>query len=569
MTAVSTMTVRVDDVREVSAEATWGQRAMWYNIEWLGPDDPYFNIGGVSPLPPGLGLTDVRDVLTALLRTFESMRTRFTVDADGVLHQHVGPGSIDVTVHRTADPDEADARARALVGELSQEPFRHDTQWPIRLAVVTVDDAPTAFAFVTSRIVFDGAGSRVVAAEMGRLLAGEDPGRHDWQPVDEARWERSAECLGISDAAQQFWATGLASVPLSMFDYPVRAEGQPRFDRLIMRSPAVLAACRRLVERYTVSPAAVALSAMQVVLREFTGHDRLAMQIICGNRVGEQRMAMVGTLSQDGLYTRDVAGCADFGALVRDTYQATVETFVNGFYDPVVNRQLRQRERTRCGGHVDLAAYFNDSCNPAVFGDPSFVVPERIASLLDDTTVELDASFDRVDARLFLTCADAPGAMLVYLLGDSRYLSRDEMSAFLYAVERVLVAAADGELPADRWAAVAAMPSVERGAGWIRCRQDGWLDLAALGTAFAAVRGGSACEVFAHEAGTGYEVVGYTVAGPDDDPAAIHERLMAALDGRTDIRCPDRYVLCTAAPRDRTDQRAWASAGAHASGAGH
>jgi hypothetical protein len=571
-TPTRTLTLEVTGVRASTSVATWGQRAMWFNFEWLGfGDDPYFNAGAIAPLPP-VGLETVQAGLTGLLTTFESMRTTYHRDDDGVLHQTVGPGRLTVAVYDAGSDGDADRVAADVLEELKRELFQFDTEWPMRLAVVTVGDVAARLVFATTRIVFDSAGSRIIADELGRQLAGDGPGRHDWHPIDQAAFERSADGVEVDEAARAFWTRSLAAVPLSVLDQPTSPALPLRFHRRKLTSQAALAATRALAARHQVSAAAVLLAAYEIVVSAHTGHQRLVMQVICGNRVGPHRSTMIGTLTQDGLFTQDLGLSATFGELARRSYQASVETYLYGFYDPMANRAIRREQRTVQGGHLDLGVYFNDGLGPGALAGPSTVTAGELRALREHSTLDDDGSWERVDARLFLTCADLPDALALFLLGDSTYAPPDRLDEILLAIERVLVAAVAEDLPADRWADVCGITPVERGAGWTRCRRTGWVDLPALGALWHDVCG-AMTEVFAEPRPdpadeSGHRLVGYAVAGPEDSVAERHRGFMAAVGERTDVRSPDWYVLCRSAPSDPADPASWRAAGVLAEGSG-
>jgi hypothetical protein len=573
-TSIRTLTVEVTGVRAGTSIATWGQRAMWQNFEWLGfGDDPYFMAGAIAPLPPEATLDRLEAALCAVFTTFESMRTLYHVDDEGVLRQTVGPGTLPVAVYDAKTPDQADRTANDVLEDLKRNLFEFDREWPMRMAVVTVGDSPARLVFSTCRIVFDSAGSRIIADELGRRLAGDPPGQHDWHPIDQAEFEQSADAVAIDEAAQAFWTRSLAAVPLSMLDHPTLEPEPLRFHRRKLTSPAALAATRALAARHGVSAAAILLAAYEIALSVHTGHRRVVMQVICGNRVGPRRTTMIGTLTQDGLFTQDLDASATFGELARRSYQASVETYLYGFYDPVANRTVRREQRSAQGAHIDLGVYFNDGLGPTVLAGPSTVTTDELNELLTRSTMTDDGSWERVDARLFLTAADLPDAIALFLLGDSVYAPPARLEAILYAVERILVAAVDEDLPADRWSQVSGLTPVDRGDGWVRCRRTGWVDLPALGEVWHDVGGGPS-EVFAEsrpESGdaTGHRLIGYAVAGADDSVERRHRDFMTAIDLRTDVRSPDWYVLCAAAPTDRTDPAAWRAAGVVAEGAGH
>jgi hypothetical protein len=131
------------------------------------------------------------------------------------------------------------------------------------------------------------------------------------------------------------------------------------------------------------------------------------------------------------------------------------------------------------------------------------------------------------------------------------------MRDLLLAMERLLVAAAHRELSAGEIPEVIAVPPATRGPSWLRCR-GGWFDVEATREVWRDVAGPDAM-LFAAPGDGGHTILGYYCGSRE--PAALHRAFVAAVAGRSDVRAPDRYVRCRAAPGDVSDRGAWESMG--------
>jgi hypothetical protein len=127
---------------------------------------------------------------------------------------------------------------------------------------------------------------------------------------------------------------------------------------------------------------------------------------------------------------------------------------------------------------------------------------------------------------------------------DRRYIPDDEVVAFLYGVERLLVAGAGRDVPLAEMEAVTGIAPVVRGPGWVRV-DSCWVELAAVARLLEELPGVRRAWV----SGAPGALTAYVV--PQDatgTPHTVHAACMAALAGRYAVMAPQRYVLCDAIP---------------------
>ncbi|MFF5216637.1 condensation domain-containing protein [Micromonospora sp. NPDC000442] len=551
--------VRVSDERTVEAEATWGQRAIWSCIQFMGEHDPYFNAGRVLPVPQRCGLTDVAEALGELLRRHETLRTVFEF-ADSTLRQTVqGCGELPVAVEplSTAGHASADAAAWTRMYQLAGLVLPVH-EWPVRIAVLTEDDRPRFVAVVFSHLAVDHTGADLVMADLAELLAGKRPPLPECRPVDQAAYERSEAGQATSATALRHWARTFRTIPASIFDYRTHDTGEHRFRRMIMYSEAVTAAAAAAAARLRVTSSAVLLAAQALVLGRYTGHDVVPVQLICANRDAE-RERLVGTVAGDGIVRVDLAQDS-FARVVRRTFLAGVGAYRFGYYDPEAAWHLRAAEHLARGAVLGIGVYFNDVRDSVPSGVPTDPADERtIRRLAAATRIEQAGGWDLMDARVFLTVATAGAATRLSMLCDTAYVPTDDIVALLHGIERVVIAAATDDLTAQLISEAVGVPSVARGPDWVR-GPDGWVDLAGTRALWRdLLPEGAVGGVFPDEDPTltGSGLVGY-LAGPQiGDLGDLHETFVAALGERTDVRAPSRYVRCAHGPDDPDDRLAW------------
>jgi hypothetical protein len=567
--AVTSFVVRVTGARADSAALTWGQRSIW---GWHGnpSGEVRFNNGDCFGLPAGCTLAAIAAAIELTLRRHDGLRTVLRPDAGGWRQEVEGAGEITVAVYETVE-EGCWPYAVGVGTELSALPW-DGGEWPVRLAAILVDGAPTFLAVAYNRLVLDAQSVVAVRDELSRTLATGEPGPAPaWGPLDEARFEQSPDGAAVNDRALDYWRRTLLRAPASMFDFPVRQCDGDRFAMGGYESPAMARATQMLRARWRLTGSALTVAALVTMLSRYTGHDSVAMQILAGNRGTRERRDMVGSLGSEGVLCLDVAG-RTFAQLARDTFRASGAAHQFAFCDPAGTQAVVAEVELRRGAHVDLGICFDD-----------------VQTGLDDLTEEPEMSerelLDRVRAGTALHPGDdgyPPGWRLAWtsptsptrkklrmlliaqhgrnrplsLFCDTRYFSRDTMVGILAGMERLLLAAACdgvGEEP-DRLAPVA------RGGSWVRCG-DGWLDLAESARVWREVAGTPRSALVVEPGGDGPDgqrLVGY-LAGDGAPPfARLHRSFLAAIGEREDVRAPAWYRWVEAPRAD--DAAAWRDA---------
>ena len=561
MKPASSLTVRVTDARRATTAATWGQVSV---REWHGTASVIH--GWAFPLPDGCVLDDVTRAIACILRRHDAMRTLFR-DENGTLAQVVtGDGQLVIDIFQASE-EEAREVADAISRRLSATPFDEATEWPVRMAIVSVGESPRYLALRCNRSVIDGRSLNLIAQELLQACEGQEAGALPvWQAVEEATYERSAAGKAVSDRAVGHWRAELAGAPPTMFDFPVFPPEQLRFTRLRMDSPAVERALQIIRSRSRFSSSALLLAAVNVVLSQYTGHPEVTMSMVVGNRMTSDRREMVGTLSSAGLFHLDLTGLT-FSQVVRRTFGASGKGHQFGFCDPDAIAVLRDEMSLAHGGHVDLGFFVND-----VQSDVQ--VTEDLPALTEDGLRELASKTEfidehgmstkpvMVDMRVLFEAHNlsVPVKLKLTMFCDTAYVPLAAMREMLLGIERLLIAASARELAADELAAITGVTPVTRGVTWVRCGK-GWVDVAAAREEWQRLTKETPAMIIAEDApwDGDHRLVGY-IAGPEvPDFANLHRRFVDSLVNRSDVRAPSLYRYVVAAPSEPADPAAWVS----------
>ena len=88
-----------------------------------------------------------------------------------------------------ASEEEAREVADAISRRLSATPFDEATEWPVRMAIVSVGESPRYLALRCNRSVIDGRSLNLIAQDLLQACEGQEAGALPvWQPVEEATY---------------------------------------------------------------------------------------------------------------------------------------------------------------------------------------------------------------------------------------------------------------------------------------------------------------------------------------------------------------------------------------------
>jgi hypothetical protein len=546
-------------------DLTWGQRAIWEAMRWLGDANHYFNFAHVFPVPAGRRMAGVRAAVSGLMERHESLRTRFPGYPDDPRQRLHRTGTLDLAVHDCGDapqPAEVDDAAAGLCARLRGHAFRHEREWPLRAGVVRHGGEPARLVLVVSHLVVDGAGWRLLTAEVADLLAGDGPGadrRGDagLGPLALTRLEADESGARANAAALRHWRAVLSVVPHSVFDLPETPPERPRYVGLNLQSTALAVAADHLATRLRSTTSIVLLTALVALLGQFTGHEEMTLQLIVGNRWRRELRDVVAPLTQNGIFVASCGG-ATFADAVRNTWQPALDCYRAGSYDPRDLSALLAEMRLRRGAHLDREAFFNDArahdrwpALPAV--DPS---PQRLLRLCADTRLAVTDRWERLGIKAFWYLRPSPDRAVIDLQADTAYLPTRDARLLLKGIETLVVRAVHAPVMLADLGGLTGVRPVRRGPDWVRIGPD-WVRPAAVEEILAASPRLAAATVCVDDRAAP-RLVAYAV--PRDPELAVedlHQELCAALGERTDVTTPGWYVLCADAPRALRSQAAW------------
>lgn len=515
----------------------------------------FFNMCNVVDIPDGCDLRRVLNSIRLILVRYETLRTTYHREDNGA-RQHVADhGELAVRLFE-AGKEDARTVAEDVTADLVAQSFAGDMEWPIRFAVVLSAGRPVHLAVVYSHLAVDGSGALVISQEMSRLLeGGQTLPPPDWQPADQALHEQSPEGHAISHRALEYLSQVLELAPASMFDFPVQKRVADRAIVLEMRSQATMRATAMLAERLHVPRSSVLLAATAVVLGLYTGRTSAVMNMVATNRTREPQLSLAASLATDTVCLVDFTA-QSFEQTVRRAFKASMSASLNSQCDPY-ERQAKIREHGfQLGRHICLDVNFNYVRTATIAGNEE-TANETLHSALERTEViQQERPFG--GAGFYLHVLDSGIDGIIMFIGDAWHVPRESMLEIIYAFERLLVISASRGIPATELASIAGIRAVERGRGWVGC-PGGYVDLGAIVKLWRRVSAAKTAEVFVQASEmSDNRLIAYAYSPLDGRSVAeLHRDFMAALEERTDVRAPDRYVLCLEAPSPHADQASW------------
>jgi Condensation domain len=559
--------VRFSGTRSGSGPLTLGQ----LNVLRWAVDQTAFGAVQLQTLnlAPGRSLNDVTRAIALVISRHESLRTLFASDPSGECTQQVTmSGELLVEVH------EADGRldaAEQLLEQRLNAPFALDREWPIRVAVVTCDGAPVKVLLALTHMAADFTSLGIIARDFQRLVSSDTdpaPGPPALQPLDQARLEMSPLARHRTEAALRYWEATLRGTPQCMLAVPghLPADGGQRMATLRSRAAAI--ALARIADRTQASQSLVILAAVATLLGLRTVNDRCQITAICANRFTPASADYVGTIAQDALIAADLTA-ETFDGIIRATRLAALTAYYSSQYDTDSLWQMIDRVGAERGTE------FHRDC---VLNDLNGVAAQVPTGHAGSSPERGDAADAMRHTRLVWTETE-PRPVLFYfevfrltrrdvslsLWADRSRFPAAEVEDFLFAVERLLVAADRRNVPARDIGELAGLRPVLRDASWRRI-DSCWVELPAvqllLDDVVASMPGIEAAQVFctrdAASTRTAEALVAYISASSDwITPQILHAQCRQRLPDRPTAMAPAWYVIGDRPPEDPTRLELW------------
>ena len=426
------------------APLTWSQADHWRANQAAGQTSTF---GGSFVWPAGTTVEFMVDSLRFILSRHQALRTRLRFDADGWPYQHcVSEGEIQLPVIEAGDADPA-ALADQLERQFHQQPFDFENEWPIRMALVTVNGAVSHQVVVYLHLALDGGGTEALLADLAARdpVTGEPAGPVTAiQPLELARRQAEPAAQRQSAAAMRYLDRVLRSVDPKLLGEPRRA-GPPSYRPIRYRSPATLLAIKRIVAEQSVPASAVSAALYAIGLGRLLGRGDIWTMMLVSNRFRPGLAGTVGLIVQSSPFQLDVSGLTLAQAVAR-ARGSMLHTYKNAYYDGRHREEVLDRVQAERGVLIDTSCYFNDRrVERAPDGLPLADDDQLRAALAESSWVPEPGRPPRnvlqvnvLDAPV-ADPADPPAAIDLHITWDPRYLELAEIQRLAVEIEAAAV----------------------------------------------------------------------------------------------------------------------------------
>lgn len=456
--------VRFAGLRARRGPLTWGQRWSWDIVQELAPDEHRHNFGITVPLPPGCTADHVIAVLTALVTRHEPLRTTYRTGPDGQPEQVVRADGVVPLRTRTAAAEEPSAAAAALRADLVRERFDLEGDLPLRMGVVEAAGRLTHLVVALPYMTFDAWGARIFRRELDDALgAGSTDGRATptgQDPLDRVAFERGEPGRRLADAGLAYWRAQMSTIR-GLPEPARRPSGErPRFWCAKFTSAASAQAVALLANRLGVSPSAVVLAAMAAVTGLRLGQTAVPLFVVVSNRHQLTSRTAIGNFSQSSPMVVPLGG-PTFEHLVRDTSALVVRASRFAQFDPTDVAPLVHGPGPHRGAHFALPIVYDFHHQTPMAAAPDTTADDLRRAAIGSVLSWSDA-VDSENLRLYFQVnrLDAVARLTVWI--DTRHLSRADLAAVMFGIERLLIEAVGGEVAMSHLEAVTGVEATVR-----------------------------------------------------------------------------------------------------------
>jgi hypothetical protein len=522
------------------------------------------------PVPGAVSVDDVAGAVAALIARHESLRTTYVpgpepqepprqrVAASGVQLMEVcslGEGQWG--------PPDRPAVAGALLRWLRESP--DPGRRPVRLVVATAPgpgDRVIACAAGLSHLAVDQGSIEILKRDFAALLS--DPASRracpaGHQPLDQAELEATPAEQRKAQAALAYLQEQSWRMPRFLYTLPgTRASGEPLAVEL--SSVAAAMALRRVAARTRTSRSSVVLTAICAVVARRANYPELVFPLLSSNRFEPHLADYVGTLAQGTSATVEIGG-RSFDELVRHTWTAVMKASLHSRHDAARRLDLDEVIEHERGLRLSYAPLFNNLISESWSGLTGGVglQPEEIDVTLARTELRwrpMPANSIGEEMPIQFRLNQVDGCLrLDAWSGDAGLLSRAELESVLLAVERLLVAAARGDVPARGIPGFIGLEPLP-GPPQRTLVDHSWIDLADIQRLVDDALTPATTHVF--PTADGHPLAARLTATNDiRTPQQAHARCMATLHRHPTAITPRHYLIYPTAPPNPANPTAW------------
>jgi hypothetical protein len=561
LTPMPSVPVEFTGQRAGEGPLTFGQLDV-YTWTSLAPDLTYATLYIELPVPAMASVDDVAEAVAVLIARHESLRTTYLPGEQP--RQRVAASGVQMLEAFSLGegqwgPRDRPAVAGALVRWLRESP--DPARRPVRIAVAIAPgpgDRVIACAAGITHVAMDQGSIEILKRDFAGLLG--DPARRPaglpgHQPLDQAELEATPAERCKADAALDYLREQSWRIPRCLYALPgARTSGESLAVEL--SSAAAAMAVRRVAARTRTSRSSIVLAAICAVIARRASYPELVLPLSSSNRFERHLVSYVGALAQLAIVTVEI-GERSFDELAGHTWTAAMEANRHARYDNVKRDAMNELIEHERGLRLNFDPLFNSLVPASWSGLTAGVAfqPEEIDVTLARTELRWRPMPDgRASIRFTLNQVDGCLRLDAWS-GDTGLVPRAEMESLLLAAERLLVAAAHGDVAGTRMPEIIGLEPIAATPDRILVDHC-WVVVADVQRLVDEAVAPAVARVFASV--DGRPLVAHLAATDAvRTPEQAHARCMAVLANHLTAITPRHYVICRTAPADPADPAAW------------
>jgi hypothetical protein len=528
---------------------------------WLSrlPGHPYGILCTELPVPAVVSVDDVAEVIAVLFARHESLRTTYVPGEQP--RQRVAVAGVQLLEVCSLGegqwgPQDHPAVAEALVQWLRQSPDPGRRTERVAVAIAPGTGARViACAARFTHLTMDHGAIEIVKRDFAGMLGGparRQARRPGHQPLDQAQLEATPAERRRAEAALDYQREQSWRIPHCLYALP-GAQVSGESPAVELSSPAAAMAVRRAAARTRTSRSSVVLAAICAVVARRVSYPELVFPLLSSNRFERHLANYVGSLNGSSCATVEIGG-RSFDELVGHTWLRAAEASRHARYDGAKQAAMDELIKHERGLSFTYDPLFNSLVPESWSGLTAGVgfQPEDIDVALARTVLRWrPMPFGGKQTQFRLNQID--GGLRLDMWGA--LVPRAELESVLLAVERLLVAAAHGDVPGGRMPEIIGLEPLAGIPGRILVDHC-WVDVADVQRLVDDALAPAVAHVFA-SAGASPLVAHLTATDTARTPQQAHARCMAALARHPAAITPRHYLICRTAPPDPADPAAW------------
>lgn len=315
------------------------QQRLWFLYQW-DPTNPTYNIPLSWHIEGNLNVPALRAAVNELIQRHEILQMRHVVKEEVFLDCHPNPLlPLEMVDLGELPAEQRENEAIRLAFEEARKPFDLESDLPIRVELIRLNDTEHVLLLTLHHIAADGWSIGVLHKELVQLYSAFEANLPSPLPAlpiqyaDFAYWQRNNLQGEILARQSEYWKKQLAGIPKVLelpTDFPRPAtrtyNGAVHAFQL---DDAVSQALYEFTHQHGYTPFMVALAAFQLLLRRYSGQDDIVVGTPIAGRTRSETEGLIGCFINTLALRTRFSGHMAVQALLQQVRDTTLNAFAH------------------------------------------------------------------------------------------------------------------------------------------------------------------------------------------------------------------------------------------------